>query len=512
MPRQSPPLAPAQKQAAMLTSAPDGVFVPVEDAQTAHLPSTFSPADGTVLRNADGIRQRKGAALTDTSLKALKPQAKAYKVTDGGGMYVVVSPSGTKTFRYDYRLDGKRETLTVGRYEPGTANRTDSELKALDYGAVVSLKDARALRDRARRSVEAGVSPSKAKVEKRIASADADTFGAWVKRYFEHKADPKSGKEQLADSTLALRKSVYRRILEEPLGKKRLDEIKPTALAALLDQAKAERGPGPAVHARELVLLVYRYAIGKGVEVDNPAEKIARKTIATFQARERNLTRHEIKTFFEALQHTATAPTLRLAVKFMLLTGVRKGEFIGATWKEIDWDRATWTIPKERMKADREHVVYLSEQALDILTTLKTCFPSSKFLHPGRYERDVPISNATLNRTIDATVKLINEKRDPDAEEFETFSVHDLRRTFSTRLNDALFPEALIEACLAHAKKDQVAAAYNHAKHAAPRRALMQGWADMIDCWIKGESAKDVVAQTKAKIDEAAHDDSELDL
>ena len=196
----------------------------------------------------------------------------------------------------------------------------------------------------------------------------------------------------------------------------------------------------------------------------------------------------------------------------MLLTGVRKGEFIGATWKEVDWSRSTWTITKERMKADREHVVYLSEQALDILTTLKTCFPSSRYFHPGRYDSDEPISNATLNRTIDATVKLINERRMPNSEEFEPFSVHDLRRTFSTRLNDALFPEALIEACLAHAKKDQVAAAYNHAKHAGARRALMQGWADMVDCWLKGDTAREVVQLAKMKIDEAAHDDSEMNL
>jgi hypothetical protein len=181
-------------------------------------------------------------------------------------MYVVVSPTGTKSFRYDYRLDGKRETLTIGRYEPGTANRDDADLMVLEFGAVVSLKDARALRDRASRQVEAGVSPSKAKVEKRAADADGHTFGAWVEKYFEHRADPKSGKEQLAESTLALRKSVFRRILETPLGKKRLDEIKPMALAELLDKAKNERGPGPAVHARELALLVYRYAIGKGIE------------------------------------------------------------------------------------------------------------------------------------------------------------------------------------------------------------------------------------------------------
>ncbi len=457
-------------------------------------------------------KSRQPAALTDSALQGLKPRDKPYKITDGEGMYVMVSASGTKAFRYDYRIDGKRETLTIGRYEPGTSSRDKAALDALEYGTVVSLKDARALRDRASRQVEAGVSPSKTKVEKRSQDAVGETFGGWVQRYFEFKTDPKSGDEKLADSTMALRKSVYKRILETPLAKKRLDEIKPTVLAEILDNAKADRGPGPAVHARELVLLVYRYAIGKGIEVRNPADFIARKAIATFKPRERNLNRHEIKEFFEALQRTATASTLRLAVKFMLLTGVRKGEFIGATWRELDWDRAIWTIPKSRMKADREHLVYLSEQSLDILTTLKTCFPSGKFFHPSRYDSNEPISNATLNRTIDATVKLINDGLDANAEEFKTFTVHDLRRTFSTRLNDAMFPEALIEACLAHQKKDQVAAAYNHAKHAGPRRALMQGWADIVDCWLCGESAKDVIAKTKINIDAAAHDDTGLDL
>lgn len=450
--------------------------------------------------------------LTDTQLKSLKPQGKAYKVADALGLYVTVATSGTKSFRYDYRLDGKRETLTLGRYEEGLPSRATNELDTLDFGEIVSLADARALHDRARRMVKGGVSPSKAKVEKRTVTADEQTFGAWADKYFEFKADPKSGGEQLADSTLALRKSIYRRLLEKPLGKKNIGDIKPKALAELFDKAKAERGPGPAVHARELVLLVYRFAIGRGVEVINPVESIQRKTIATFQPRERNLDRRELKVFFDTLQHTATLPTLRLAVKFMLLTMVRKGEFIGATWKEIDWDRAVWTIPAARMKADRAHTVYLSDQALDILTTLKTCFPSSQYVHPGRYESDITISNATLNRVIDATVKLINDKLPEDAEPFQAFSVHDLRRTASTRLNEALFPEALVEACLAHQKKDQVAAAYNHAKLPGPRRAIMQGWSDMVDCWLRGESAKEVIAATKARIDEAAHDDADIDL
>lgn len=450
--------------------------------------------------------------LTDTQLKTIKPKDKAFKIADALGLYVTVAPSGTKSFRYDYRLDGKRETLTIGRYEEGTRTLGEKEIEGLDFGRAISLADARALRDRARRMVQAGQSPSRSKVEKRSATTDAPTFGAWANKYFEFKADPKSGDEKLADSTLDLRKSIYKRLLEEPLGKKKLQEIKPPVLAELFKKAKDERGPGPAVHARELVLLVYRYAIGQGVDVTNPVDSIQRKTIATFKPRERNLTRGEIKTFLAALDGTAMIPTLRLALKFMLLTMVRKGEFIGATWKEVDWDRATWRIPKERMKADRAHTVYLSEQAMDILTTFKTCYPSSRYLHPGRYDSDLTISNATLNRCIDATVERINADLPEDAEPFEAFSVHDLRRTASTRLNEALFPEGLIEACLAHQKKDQVAAAYNHAKLPGPRRALMQGWANMVDAWAKGESAREIVAATKVKIDESAHDDADLDL
>jgi integrase len=506
---------PTTRRSAALVAAEDGVYDVIANQDLAPLQA----------RAVAAAAPRAKSGLTDTALKALKPQAKAFKVSDGKGMYVMVLPSGTKTFRVDYRLAGpegisKRETLTIGRYEPGTDSRTQEQLDALDYGAVVSLADARALRDRASRQVKTGVSPSRAKVQQKTADADADTFGSWVQRYFDFKSDPKSGDEQLADSTLELRRSVYRRTLEKPLGKKTLKEIKAATakgaseqgLSDLFDAIKAERGPGPAVHARELVLLVYRFAIGKGEEVINPVDSIARKSIATFKVRERNLNRREIKTFLDALQVTPTMPTLRMALNFMLLTMVRKGEFIGATWKEIDWERSTWTIPKERMKADREHIVPLSEQALDILTTLRSCFPSSQYLHPGRYDSDIPISNATLNRVIDAAVKVINDKLAPDAEPFDSFSVHDLRRTASTRLNDAMFPEALIEACLAHQKKDQVAAAYNHAKHIGPRRALMQGWADMIACWVKDESAREVIVATKAKIDAAAHDDSEIDL
>ena len=115
-------------------------------------------------------------------------------------------------------------------------------------------------------------------------------------------------------------------------------------------------------------------------------------------------------------------------------------------------------------------------------------------------------------QTIAAAVDRINVNRTPSQEPFLPVSVHDLRRTFSSRLNDALFPEALIEAGLAHQKKNQVATAYNHAQFGGPRRALMQVWAGMLDCRMRGEAAREVIVQGKVKIDEAAHDAEGLNL
>lgn len=455
-----------------------------------------------------GARTRNG--LTEAKLRELVPSERAFKVSDGGnGLYVVVSPTGNRSFRYDYRLNGRRETLTIGRHEPAARQVQRSHLA---YGMDVTLEEARLLLARARVEVSSGRSPARAKVEQRSDAAEAMSFGRWTEQYFEFKSDAKSGAERLADSTLELRRSIYRSILAGPCGKLNLDELKPVALGELLERTKAERGPGPAVHARELVLQVYRFAIGKGVDVANPAEALARRAYATFVPRERNLDRHEIKVLLEGLEQTGTAPTLRLAVRFLLLTGVRKGEFVGATWREVDWERAQWLIPPERMKAGKPHTVFLADQAMDILTTLRTCFPSSKFLHPSRYDSAEPVSQATLNRTIAAAVERVNKDRAPDREAFLPVSVHDLRRTFSSRLNDCLFPEALIEACLAHQKKDQVAAAYNHARLSGPRRVLMQVWADMLDCWMRGDSAREILARGKAKLDAAAHDAEELNL
>jgi integrase len=427
--------------------------------------------------------------LTDTELKKLKQTDKTYKVADRDGMYVSVATSGTKSFRYDYRINGRRETLTIGRYDENLSSKVARGIDELEYGFSLTLAEARLLLVSARRSVEKGDSPSRAKAEMRTQIAESLTFGSWAERYFTDKSDPSNG-ARLADSTLAMRRSIYNRDLVGPFGKLKLEEITAAALMALCEKVKARGAPAPAVQVREIVLLVFRFAHTKDKSLDlkNPAESIKPSDIATFKPRERALSPTEIRQFFLALDETATSPTLRLAVKFVLLTMVRKGEFVGGTWNEVDFEADTWTIPATRMKAKKPLVVYLSQQALDILVTFKTCFESSKYLHPSRYDLKLPISDATLNRVIDAAVKHIRA----DGSEFASFTVHDLRRTASSLLNEAGFNRDWIEKCLAHEESD-VRSIYNKAEYGEQRQVMLQAWADMVDAWCKGTSVREIV-------------------
>lgn len=431
--------------------------------------------------------------ITDTELRKIRPREKAFKLADRDGMYVTVSPAGTKSFRYDYRVNGRRETLTIGKYDDAAGAKHPRMPEALEFGMTVSLAEARTLLSVARRMVERGESPSRSKIERRQEAEEALTFGRWAERYFEDKSDPKNG-ARLADSTLAMRRSVYKRYLESQFGKLKLDEIKPANLMAHCESIKAKGAPAPAVQAREIVLLVYRFAASKdkSVVVANPADSIRPSDIATFKARDRALSPGEIQQFLAALDTTATAPTLRLALRFVMLTLVRKSEFVNATWDEIDFSNALWIIPKERMKTGKPHVIYLSNQALDILVTFKTCFRASRYLHPGRYDMDTPISNATLNRVIEVAVEAARSK----GEEFESFTVHDLRRTASSLLNEAGFNRDWIEKCLAH-EEGSIRGVYNKAEYGDQRRVLLQAWADMIDAWSRGEGVREIIRSAK---------------
>ncbi|ELO2473197.1 TPA: tyrosine-type recombinase/integrase [Escherichia coli] len=396
--------------------------------------------------------------LTDTKLKNLKPQDKLYKVSDRDGLYVAVLTSGTVSFRYDYRINGRRETLVIGQYGRDG----------------ISLAEAREELIAAKKLLKAGQSPAAAKRDGIKKIRGAETFAVHTDSYMKHVI--------LADSTRAMKQAVIDRDILPVLGNKMMTEITTSMVRDLCDRIVERGGRATAVQAREIISSVYRHANDRGHGLFNPAADIKPSSIAIFKPRERTLTPEEIGLFFRTLDAIGAMGTMKMALKLVLITMVRKGEFTNATWDEIDFKKWTWTIPSDRMKGSRAHVIYLPKQAQDILVGLQMCAGGSEYLVPGRYNFRKPLSNAALNSLIDRTVKIINE----DGEHIQGFTVHDMRRTASTLLHEAGYPSDWIEKALAHEQKG-VRAVYNKAEYARQRAWMLQQWADMIDSWIDGE-------------------------
>jgi len=397
--------------------------------------------------------------LTDAALKALKPKEKIYKIVDRDGMYVKVMPSGAIAFLLDYRLNGRRETVQLGRYGRDGISLALAREKCLD----------------ARRVVREGRSPAIEKQRDKRRLKEAKSFGEFGQKWLT--AAP------MADSTRAMRRAIFERELLPAWRNRLLTEITPDDLRAHCGSIVERGAPATAIHARDIVKQIYGFAILHGEKVANPADEVGPASIATFVPKDRSLSPSEIRVMLKQLEHIATLPTIRLGMRLYLLTMVRKSELQDAVWDEVDFDNAVWTIPKERMKRSKAHNVYLSRQALDIMIALKTCAGNSRYLLPSRYDADAPMSRATFNRITYAVV----ERAKANGLPLEPFTVHDLRRTGSTLLNELGFNSDWIEKCLAHEDGRSSRGVYNKAEYEIQRRHMMQEWSDIIDAWVGGK-------------------------
>lgn len=313
--------------------------------------------------------------LTDGALRTLKPKDKIYKVSDRNGMYVWVAPSGAISFRLDYRLNGRRETLYLGKFGRGG----------------ISLARARELCLDARRAVRDDRSPAIEKQRAKRRVKEAKGFGQYGEIWL--------AQGQMAESTRAMRRSIFERDLLPIWRNRLLTEISPDDLRSHCKKIVERGAPATAIHVRDICKQIYAFAILHGEKVSNPADDVGPASIATFAPRDRSLSPTEIRIMLKQLEHVATLPTIRLGMKLYLLTMVRKSELQDAVWDEVDFENAVWTIPKERMKRSKPHNVYLCRHALDIMIALKTCAGNSRYLLPSRYDADAPMSRATFNWT-----------------------------------------------------------------------------------------------------------------
>ncbi|HAV7937994.1 TPA: tyrosine-type recombinase/integrase [Escherichia coli] len=385
--------------------------------------------------------------LNARQVDAAKPREKAYKLADGAGLYLEVVPSGSRYWRMKYRFNGKEKRMAFGVYP------------------AVSLAQARALRDEAKKKLAEGIDPSFAKKEEKLVrdvqlnntfqAVALEWHGTKVSRWSEGYA---------SDIIEAFNKDIFPYIGQQPVN-----EIKPLVLLNVLRRMESRGATEKAKKVRQRCSEVFRYAIVTGRAEYNPAADLTSAMSGHESKHYPFLTVEELPDFFKALAGYTGSPLVVLAARLLILTGVRTGELRGAFWSEFDLEKAVWEIPAERMKMKRPHLVPLSTQALEIVQQLKVLSGQYPLVFPGRNDPRKTMSEASINQVfkrIGYTGKVTG---------------HGFRHTMSTILHEEGFNTAWIETQLAHVDKNAIRGTYNHALYLEGRREMIQWYADYID-------------------------------
>lgn len=385
--------------------------------------------------------------LTDIAVKQAKAKSKPYKFYDGEGMYLLVTPKGQKWWRFDYRLNGKRYTISLGVYDD------------------VSLKTARERRSEARELVANGINPSKARKDEKIERKRARNFKEVAEEWRARMALTWTPKH--ADRVHSrLEAYVY-----PWLGSESIDTISAPALLEVLRRVESKGTYETARKLRGYCGQIFRYAIASGLATRDVSQDLRGALAPKVTNHLASITEPKaIANLLRAIDDYNGYTVTRSALRFSVLTFARPGEIRQAEWSEIDWGAKEWRIPAEKMKKRRPHVIPLSEQAIETLKELKPLTETGVFLFPGVRKRTRPMSDATI------TNALRNMGYSGDE-----MTAHGFRSMASTRLNEMGWNSDAIERQLAHVEGNAVRAAYNYAEHLGERRRMMQSWADYLD-------------------------------
>ncbi len=388
-------------------------------------------------------------ALTDIQIKRSKPGDQNYKIADGRGLYMLITTGGGKLWRWDYRFEGKRKTMALGKYPD------------------VSLADARAKHSEARKLLNSGVDPMAMRLaDKAVEQASAEnSFQSVARRWLEHWQDGKTSRH--VDS---VRRRMQADILP-CLGARPIHQIAAPELVVMTKVIEQRGARDIAKRALETTGQVFRFAIAHGYATHNPASEIHPSDILK-SARKVNYARihaRELPDLLRAIEVYQGTQVTRLALKLMALTFVRTSELIGARWTEFDVETTRWDIPTERMKMRMPHIVPLARQTLDVLSDLHMLTGNREWLFPGDRDAKKPMSNNTILKALE---RMGYKGR---------MTGHGFRGMASTILHEQGWPHEHIELQLAHAPRNAVSAAYNHALYLEPRARMMQHWADFLE-------------------------------
>lgn len=384
--------------------------------------------------------------LTDTALKALKPQDKPYTVSDGRGLYAEVLSTGSVVWRFRYRLNGKQEKLTLGRYPD------------------LSLKMARLRRDEAAREVALGQSPVEAKRAAKAESAAQVTVREFGERYFREIVA-----KDRKDSTLPLR--YFDKSIVPALGHLQMQEVSVDDVRSVIWAKKEQGFDAAAGQIRGLLKRLFDYGMTCGVTPSNPVLALPMRHIHRGKPRERALSPEEIGIFLRASYHSNIRRQFKLALHLTLLTLARKSELLEARWSDLDLAAREWNVPAQNSKTGQPHTVYLSTQATALFEELRRLASGSDYVLPSRSSLKKPFAKNALNKALIVAMA---------GQDIPAFTIHDLRRTASTLLHEQGWNSDVVEKALNHTIGG-VRGVYNRAQYAEQRKQMLQSWADFVD-------------------------------
>ena len=395
--------------------------------------------------------------FTDTYLSGLKPKAKRYVVTEGNGFYIEVMPTGAKSFRYQYRLNGKRERATIGSYPS------------------MPLKVARIRHATMLEKVHLGGSPAHAKREARLQAAAGldpkDTFGYLAEKWIQQVLKP-ANKNSRQDEIYV------RRDIIPKIGSKLPQAINTQDVWSCVEAVKA-RGHGQAARrVRSVLKRVFDYAMSHGLTQTNPASAVKPTHIAQAKSRSRVLSPDEIRNWLHAIETSSIARSTKLALRFLLLVPARKGELVGAKWADVDFVANTWDIPADASKNGAPLRHKLPSQAMAVLRELKELAMDNQWLLPSsRGLGKNHISKSAMNTAIRGITGLP-----------EGVVIHDLRRTVRTYLSELGVAPNVAEMCLNH-RPAGVRGVYDVAELIEQRYAALKKWESYLQTLLHGQDA-----------------------
>ncbi|RZI85321.1 MAG: DUF4102 domain-containing protein [Rubrivivax sp.] len=389
--------------------------------------------------------------LSPTRINNAKAKASNYKLSDGGGLFVEISPSGLKVWRYQYRLGGQRKTVTIGKYpEIGVADARDRHF------------DCRSL-------LERGADPAEIRRKQLIERKEhvqrgqrkEDDFESFSRRWLVERMGSKSStyRRQM--------ESLLERFVWNEIGAMSLTAVKPVHVLRIIEARRST--PNTAEMVRTVIQQVFNYAIPKLKAETNPALPLRGMIEVPRAVHHRHLDEQELGKFWHSLEKQGAHLVTIAAAKLLCYSMLRKSEVLRAKWTEIDLERGIWDVPADRMKMRASHRVYLSRQAKELLEMLWAMDARRDYVFPSVLRPGTHLGEATLNHLfgrLDFGV--------------DGFSPHGTRSTAATLLREHGFSREVVELLLAHAERGSAMPYHRHQLGEERRRAL-QYLADEID-------------------------------